>query len=98
MGQRYGDRPLPAAIPSVDFELIRTTLKRHRNRETRDAWLLDQWYKKDDNSVPSQYMLLTEEVVRDSLKPQTAVEVRQSYPYLKLSNGNHGNRASSFVW
>ena len=75
VGQRYGERPLPAAIVATDFDLIRATLRRHRNRETRDAWLLDQWYSKDENAVPPQYLLQTEEVVKAALKPQTAVEV-----------------------
>ena len=75
IGQRYGDKPLPVSIAATDFEVIRTTLRHHRNRETRDAWLLDQFYKKDSNAVPHSYVLQSMDSVRENLKPKSAMDV-----------------------
>ncbi|ELU00304.1 hypothetical protein CAPTEDRAFT_145931, partial [Capitella teleta] len=72
IGQRYGERPLPVSIVETDFDLIRSALRHHRNRETRDAWLLDQFYKKDSNAIPPVYLLQTIDSVRENLKPKNA--------------------------
>ncbi|WAR24293.1 LOW QUALITY PROTEIN: NWD2-like protein [Mya arenaria] len=57
IGQKYGERPLPSVIPAEEFETLMVTLRGHRNRDTRSATLLDDWYQKDDNSVPPAYLL-----------------------------------------
>ena len=57
LGQKYGPRPLPNNIPKDEYDLIRTTLRKHRNRDTREASILDHWYKKDQNARPPVYVL-----------------------------------------
>ena len=57
IGQKYGNRPLPRVIPAAEYETLMVTLKGHRSRETKSASLLDEWYTRDDNSVPPTYLL-----------------------------------------
>jgi len=57
ISQKYGDRPLPSAIPADEYEKLQVTLRAHKNRDTRAAGLLDDWYRRDDNSVPPAYLL-----------------------------------------
>ena len=52
LGQRYGWRPPPDAIPGDEFEAITAHLAPH------ECALLDQWYARDDNAVPPEYCLL----------------------------------------
>src|SRR3989442_15184984 len=47
LGDRYGWRPLPFAIPAEEFEEIEA----HLSDPTARA-LLHAWYKRDDNAVP----------------------------------------------
>jgi hypothetical protein len=51
LGDRYGWEPVPARIPSSEFEDLRV--------EADDAQgdLLDQWYIRDDNAVPPHHAL-----------------------------------------
>ena len=61
LGQRYGWRPLPAAIPADEFEAI----LEHLSDDERDLllWQDDQpddrtgWYRRDDNAVPPEFVL-----------------------------------------
>lgn len=48
LGQKYGYRPIPTYILSSELQLIRDDLASNGV----DVSLLDQWYKKDSNSVP----------------------------------------------
>ncbi|KAK3600452.1 hypothetical protein CHS0354_037858 [Potamilus streckersoni] len=57
VGQRYGECPLPSVIPAHEYDQLRVALKGHKSRDTRNATLLDVWYKKDDNSIPPVYVL-----------------------------------------
>jgi hypothetical protein len=52
IGQKYGYRPIPASVDADEFEIIR----RHLEDED-DLSLLDVWYIRDENTVPSQYVL-----------------------------------------
>lgn len=52
LGDRYGWRPLPAHVPADEFEAIRAATP------PGDLLLLDAWYRKDDNAVPPEYVLL----------------------------------------
>ncbi|XP_064626001.1 uncharacterized protein LOC135486827 [Lineus longissimus] len=78
IGQKYGRRPLPAAIRSDLYENMKTLLRRHRSRETRDAGLLDQWYRRDENAVPPVYRLqpissrFPRFISKDAVEMQTA--------------------------
>lgn len=57
IGQKYGDSPLPALIPSEEYEALRVALKGYKSRDARTVHLLDEWYRRDDNSIPSTYVL-----------------------------------------
>ncbi|XP_015761026.1 PREDICTED: uncharacterized protein LOC107340178 [Acropora digitifera] len=52
LGQKYGYRPFPAKISATEFESL---LEAVDNRD--DHQLLTEWFCKDDNAVPSQYLL-----------------------------------------
>lgn len=54
LGDRYGWRPLPTEISVDEFELIVRVLTARPD----DFALLQQWYRRDDNAVPSHYRLL----------------------------------------
>src|ERR1041384_8298540 len=45
LGDRYGWRPLPAEIPSREFEYIHSNTDSSHERQ-----LLDTWYRRDDNA------------------------------------------------
>ncbi|CAF4551274.1 unnamed protein product [Rotaria sp. Silwood1] len=51
LGQKYGYRPLPTKIEEAEFRMIISV----SNKE--DAKLLNQWYKLDQNNLPSLYCL-----------------------------------------
>ena len=69
---------LPNAIPGDHFDAIMASLRLHKNRETRDAYHLEQWYLKDDNAAPPQYVLQNEQSVLKHIRPQTAIDVSSS--------------------
>jgi len=52
LGDRYGWRPLPEEIPEAEFNLIADAVT---DRDGRD--LLDRWYQRDANAVPTMYCL-----------------------------------------
>src|ERR1700676_3800220 len=52
VGDRYGQPPLPARIEAREFE----GLLKHVASE--DQALLNLWYRRDDNAVPPEYLLL----------------------------------------
>ncbi len=52
LGDRYGWRPLPAAIPEGEFAQIQ-----QRVPSAQAHTLLDAWYQRDDNAVPPAYCL-----------------------------------------
>lgn len=54
LGQKYGYRPIPAAIKDSEFEAIRSALEHVHNDSVT---LLDTWYKKDTNRIPAYYQL-----------------------------------------
>ena len=61
LGDRYGWRPLPYAIPAGEFQqLLPLTAP---DEQERLLWRDDQpaggkgWYRRDDNAVPSEYVL-----------------------------------------
>ena len=51
LGDRYGWRPVPSAIPADEFE----TIEYHVAPAEKE--LLQRWYKRDDNAVPPVYDL-----------------------------------------
>lgn len=60
LGQKYGYRPLPGAIPAKELDMICDVISRHHpGSGSADIQLLQQWYKKDDNSTEPVYVLQT---------------------------------------
>jgi NACHT domain- and WD repeat-containing protein len=55
LGQRYGWRPPPSAIPAGEFEQIRDVLA--ASSEGRPLQLLTERYRLDENAVPPAYRL-----------------------------------------
>ena len=51
LGERYGWRPLPPQIPADEFGAIAGALS------PTDRAPLDEWYRRDDNAVPPEYVL-----------------------------------------
>jgi len=51
LGDRYGWRPLPFAIPADEFEVIEVRIS-----DANDRALVHRWYKRDDNAVPPVYV------------------------------------------
>jgi WD40 repeat protein len=69
LGDRYGWQPLPSQIPATEFEAILNVLD-EENRK-----LLHTWYHRDDNAVPTEYVLLPRVVGGPFQNPQAwAVE------------------------
>jgi WD40 repeat protein len=52
LGDRYGWRPLPARIEAGEFERIGNAIGDDEERA-----LVDNWYQRDDNAVPPEYLL-----------------------------------------
>jgi WD40 repeat protein len=53
LGEHYGVCPLPPRIDAVEFDAISKRLKPLSRK------LVNQWYRLDDNAVPSEYRLLS---------------------------------------
>ncbi len=52
LGQRYGWLPIPPYIRANEFENLVTQITDADKKE-----LLKQWYRRDDNAVPAEYVL-----------------------------------------
>ena len=52
LGDRYGRPPLPARIPAQEFETVVS-----RIGSAEDRVLVENWYQRDDNAVPAEYLL-----------------------------------------
>src|SRR5579872_6364255 len=52
LGQRYGWRPLPSRIQAAEFETISEQIG-----VAADRAIAESWYQRDDNAVPSEYVL-----------------------------------------
>ena len=52
LGQRYGWKPLPTQIRDVVFENLLGNLSGEERK------IIEEWYQKDENSVPAEYVLL----------------------------------------
>ena len=52
LGQKYGYRPFPVKILAFEFEKLLATVDNQDDLE-----LLKKWFWRDDNAVPSQYLL-----------------------------------------
>ncbi|MFC1806026.1 DUF4062 domain-containing protein [Planctomycetota bacterium] len=80
LGQRYGWRPLPSTVPADEFEAI----LEHCSEEERYLllWRDDQsddckgWYRRDDNAVPAEYVLLPREGEYEDAEAWGAVETQ----------------------
>jgi hypothetical protein len=52
LGERYGWRPLAARIEAQEFDRVRD-----RVANAQDQRLVKDWYERDDNAVPPEYLL-----------------------------------------
>ena len=52
LGDRYGWRPLPARIEMQEFDRVCRCVANAADRQ-----LLDDWYERDNNAVPPEYLL-----------------------------------------
>ncbi|KAK3736404.1 hypothetical protein QZH41_017906 [Actinostola sp. cb2023] len=52
LGQKYGYRPFPPKIPAAEFEKLFNAVANKEDRE-----LLERWFKRDNNSIPEEYLL-----------------------------------------
>ena len=51
LGERYGWRPLPARIEAGEFKKVRD------RAADADQRLIDDWYERDDNAEPPEFLL-----------------------------------------
>jgi len=58
LGQKYGYRPLPTIIPANELEMLCEVIARDQLTGA-EIQLLQQWYKKDENSIEPIYVLQT---------------------------------------
>lgn len=74
LGNRYGWRPLPAEIPTGEFEKIERLAADDSERE-----LLRRWYHRDDNAIPAIYCLRAREVhFEDSQSEEEQMSTRRT--------------------
>ena len=52
MGQKYGYRPFPVEISAPEFEKLLGAVE-----NLDDLQLLKNWFWRDDNAIPAQYLL-----------------------------------------
>ena len=52
LGDRYGSRPIPATIPEAEMDLILAKVVSGPDQD-----LLQEWYIKDTNAKPPEYVL-----------------------------------------
>jgi len=67
LGQKYGYRPLPTIIAANQMEMLCDVIT------GEDSQLLQQWYKKDDNSIEPIYVLQTISSILPSFKNKVAM-------------------------
>ncbi|XP_074640266.1 NACHT and WD repeat domain-containing protein 2-like [Tubulanus polymorphus] len=90
VGQRYGERPVPEEVSRHHFEPILQELE-----ETgADTELLHAWYKKDQNKIPSVYVLqksVSMKVMRSihDIDMHLADEEARAYVDSRLEDGNY---------
>jgi len=51
LGDKYGWQPIPEIIPEDEMNLILNKL------EGKDKELIQNWYKRDDNAIPPEFVL-----------------------------------------
>ncbi len=74
LGDRYGFRPIPSSVPAGEFEAL-LSMADQLDLGGRD--LLPQWYCRDDNALPAQYIL--------QVRIQVLCFQRQG-PFMKINN------------
>ncbi|KAL5016761.1 hypothetical protein ScPMuIL_006350 [Solemya velum] len=65
VGQRYGCFVLPSRIPYKEYDLIRTALHSQKSKDARSAHQLDEWFIRDNNSIPPVYELKQPRMSKD---------------------------------
>ena len=76
LGNRYGSRPLPVSIPQEEMNHILAYSKHVENNE-----LLQEWYIRDDNSVPPEYILqeVTKNLNADNHSEGDIIKAREKW-------------------
>ena len=73
LGNRYGWRPLPPQIDAREFEALLAVL----TKDEQDR--LAEWYRRDDNAVPPEYVLLPRKVdVPENADDEQRKQARQN--------------------
>ena len=70
LGDRYGWRPLPPRVPAAEFAAIRALRTDAASRE-----LLGRFYARDDNALPSEYLLCAQPIAADSGPEEVLAEL-----------------------
>jgi len=59
LGERYGWVPLPASVEAIEFEQVKDVILNKYAGDSKQVKYINQWYKKDTNAIPAQYLLQT---------------------------------------
>ena len=54
LGNRYGYQSFPSKIKTEEFKLLQEISEKEDNK---DRHLLSEWFRQDDNSIDSEYLL-----------------------------------------
>ncbi len=54
LGQRYGSKTLPSRIEEREFKVLLESLE---TAGSESAQLVHQWYRRNENTVPPEYVL-----------------------------------------
>lgn len=57
LGERYGWIPLPAHVKADEFEQVKDAVLSKYEKDSKEVEYINQWYKKDENNLPAQYLL-----------------------------------------
>lgn len=74
LGNRYGWRPVPYEIPADEFEGIYKFLE-----DDEDKKLLNEWFIRDDNSVPPVYDLQPRKDIYEDYETWNHTEIRLNH-------------------
>jgi len=84
LGQKYGYRPLPTIIPANELDMLCDVIARDRPSGA-DLQLLQQWYKKDENSIEPVYALQTISSILPNFKNKV-IQLLWSFVRVMLTN------------
>lgn len=84
VGEKYGYRPLPTVIPAGELEMLCAIVAGEQEPEggAERSQLLQQWYKKDANSIEPIYVLqsISSIITNFKNKVTTSRKLRKNFP------------------